>query len=162
MKKLNVLAVAAILCAATFSSFVSDAATGRKSTTAHSNEVMTVHREFPLAQNVIWSTVGKDQVAIFKEADKEIKCTFNRMGRLESTLITTCNAQYLPFELQTSLYERFPGYVPQTVSEYIRTGENSFYVLLKSSQGNEVKWLRVKSDEDGNAISVIQSLRQKV
>lgn len=162
MKKFNVLFALALGCATVFSFTGLYANSGKKAPSPRSKAMMVVHQTFPQVQSVAWSVVGKDQVAIFKTEDRQIKCIFNEKGNLISTLITTCNTLYLPFELKTSLNKRYPGFVPQTISEFIGSQEHAFYVLLKSSQGNSIKWLRVKADEDGTTMVVLQQLEQNV
>lgn len=162
MKKSIVMSAAAIISAMTLSFTGSYAANGRKTAPTHSKAMIIVHRDFPQVQNVTWLKEGKDQIALFTVEDRHMQFTFNGNGSLESTMITTCNAWYLPFELQTSLNKKYPGYVPKTISEYIGPNAHTFYVLLKKKQEKEVTWMRVKADEDGNAIEVIQQLHQNV
>lgn len=156
------MSAAAITCAMTLSFAGSHAANGRKTSLPHSKAMIAVHRDFPQVQNITWLKEGKDQIALFTVEDRHMQFTFNGNGGLKSTMITTCNAWYMPFELQTSLSKKYPGYVPQAITEYISPNAHVFYVLLKKKQEKEITWMRVKGDEDGNAIEVIQQLHQHV
>lgn len=135
---------------------------GKRPSSVHSKAMILLQQDFPQAHHVVWSEEGKSQIAIFKAGSRKIKCLFSENGRLESTFITSCDAGYLPFELQASLNRKFPGYVPKTITEYITNNRHDYYVLLRNRQDNIVKWMRVKSDEDGNAIQIIQKLHQNV
>lgn len=162
MKKTLILSAIAVIGAIVFGSASSYANSGKKPSIAHSKAMATVQQDFPHAQNVTWSIEGKNQIALFKEEGREIQCLFNEKGRLESTFITSCDARYLPFELQTSISKKFPGFVAQTITEYITPNRHAFYLLLTIRKGNVVNWVRVKADEDGKAIAVIQELHQNV
>lgn len=162
MKKAIVILAIALAGAIAFGSTNVRANSGKKTSTARAKAVMTVHQNFPHAQNIVWSIEGKDQIALFKEEGRDIKCLFNINGHLKSTFITTCDAKYLPLELQTLLNKKFPGYVPQTTTEYITLHRHAYYILLKSRQEKVVKWMRIKADEDGNTVRIIQRLQQNI
>lgn len=162
MKKTIITLTIATACAVVSGFTPANANGGKKASPVLSKAAITIHQDFPQAQNIVWLTAGKNQIALFKEEGRKIKCVFNEKGRLESTFITSCDVMYLPFELHTSLSKKFRGYVPQTMTEYITPGRHEYYILLKNQQDKIINWIRVKSDVDGNTIQIIQELHQPV
>lgn len=134
----------------------------KKPSSAYAKALTSFQQDFPQAYHVVWLEEGQNSIAIFTAGSRKIKCLFNEKGRLMSTFITSCDGGYLPFELLTSLSKKFPGYIPQTTTECVTNNRHDYYVLLKNRQDKIVKWMRVKSDEDGHAIQVIQELHQNI
>lgn len=152
-------AMAILAIASTFTT--ASASKGKNANTPAKKAVLAVYQNFPQAQLVHWQESNGTQIAIFTEADCAVRATFTKNGRLLSTLITA-DGHNLPFEVQNSLRKKYPGYVPQSVTEYINNTDHDYYVLLKNQEGNQINWIRVSTDEDGNSIQVIQNLHQTI
>ncbi|TAM96342.1 MAG: hypothetical protein EPN39_13890 [Chitinophagaceae bacterium] len=136
-------------------------ATAKNATTPSQKAVLAVYQNFPQVQLVLWQQQGRDLIALFKEAGCTVRATFTESGQLLSTFITG-DAHAIPFKVQMLLRQKYPGYVPQSVTECLNITNDDYYVLLKNQKGNRINWVRVKTDEDGHAIQVIQELHQNV
>lgn len=160
MKKtilISSLAIACVIALASPSAYASGS--GEKPVSSNAKAMKTFMQNFPQANDVTWSVVEKEPVASFMMADRKVRCFFSRTGSLASTIIE-CSAQHLPFEIQVNLNKHFPGYIPQSLTEYISGNEHAYYVLLKVEQEGFIKWVRVKTDENGRNILIIQKLQQ--
>lgn len=160
MKKtilISALAIAFVITVASPSAYASGS--GEKPVSSNAKAMKTFMQNFPQANEVVWSMVEKEPVASFMMTDRKVRCFFSRTGSLTCTIIE-CPAQHLPFEIQVNLSRRYPGYIPQSLTEYISGNEHAYYVLLKVEQEGFVKWLRVKTDENGRNILIIQKLQQ--
>ncbi|MGH2643569.1 MAG: hypothetical protein ACRDE2_06455 [Chitinophagaceae bacterium] len=125
------------------------------------NVIAAVHHDFPAAKQITWKQQGKAEIAQFTMTERSIRAIYDQSGRLLETFITE-QPQNIPFEVQTAIEQKYEGYIPQAVTEYISTQEHSFYVLLKNQQGHQVKWLRIKSSEDGDILQIVQKLQQTI
>lgn len=125
------------------------------------NVITAIHHDFPGAKEVTLTEQGKAEIAQFTMINRRVRAIYTPSGRLLSTFITE-NPEFIPFGVQSVLEQKYKGYVPMTATEYISPNEHSFYVLLKGQKGSHINWLRVKSDEDGNNIKIVQRLQQTI
>lgn len=160
MKKLLTVFALAVTCIIALHTQKAFATYNKPDETPNNKVVAAMHHDFPSAVKVTWSQNEKECVAIFHSEAGSITATYNKKGKLLSTLINS-DAKHVPFIIQTEMNKKYPGFVPQSMTEYISSKEHSYYILLKNQTGNEVKWMRVKCNGTGD-IQVLQKLQQTV
>lgn len=117
-------------------------------------------QQFPQASQVVWSEDQGKFVVRFNSYNREVTAVFDNHASLISTLIYS-DSRYIPFDLQSSLAKKYPGYAVQCMKEFITKDSHSYYFLLRYEKENKVKWLNVKSDGNKSFL-VIQQLQETV